>query len=77
MKVPTFEVVLDHNDPAHHDRLEKLSADLLAWARKWQVTRVEREDIQLRPGVMRLRFFPAAPAHKPVLGGDRLVLSRA
>lgn len=77
MKPPVFEAVIDHNDPGHHKRIEGLTAELLAWARNHGLTRVEREELEIRPGVVRVRYFPAAQACKPVLQGDRLALSKA
>ena len=77
MKTAVFEAVVDHNDPAHHAQLEKLHRDLVAWARRLRTAKIEREETQLRPGVVRLRFYPKGPALPLAFGNDQLVLSRA
>ncbi len=77
MLPPVFEVVLDHNDPAHHVRMERLAVDLLAFARRCRCSQLEREQTRVRPGVTRLRFYPSGPRLAPALGADSLDLSRA
>ncbi|MBM3268748.1 MAG: hypothetical protein FJZ01_13995 [Candidatus Sericytochromatia bacterium] len=72
---PVFEVVIDHADPAHHARMEQLRSDLLAFARRCRCSQLQREETQIRPGVMRLRFHPAGPRLQPALGADQLQLS--
>jgi hypothetical protein len=77
VKAPVFEAIVDHNDPAHHDNLERLHQDLVTWARRVRAARLEREETALRPGVIRLRFYPVGPALTPVVARDQLVLSRS
>ncbi|MBM3275540.1 MAG: hypothetical protein FJZ00_10320 [Candidatus Sericytochromatia bacterium] len=77
MNSAVFEAIVDHNDPAHHDKLERLHHDLVNWARRVRAARLEREETILRPGVIRLRFYPVGAPLPPVVARDQLVLSRA
>lgn len=77
MGIPAFEVILDHTDERHHERMAALLPELQAWAAKHGVRHLQREEVELRPGVVRLRFTPdlkAARAHAQA-GRDALVLS--
>lgn len=74
MSAPVFEVTLDHNDPAHHDSLDRVARDLYAWARRHRCMQVIREERTVRPGVVQLRFFPDPQARR-VVPGDRLILT--
>ena len=71
-----YEVVIDHNDPAHHDRMGHFAQELMAWAKEINCRTMTREETQIRPGVMRLRFLPDRKARRTGLGADRLQLSR-
>lgn len=71
---PVFEVVLDHNDPQHEDQLDRATRDLYAWARRHQCMQLIREEQEIRPGVVKLRFLPNR-APRPRVPADRLVLS--
>lgn len=51
-----YEVVLDHNDPGHHDAMARHARELKAWAAGHKATHLVREEQELRPGVFRLRF---------------------
>lgn len=76
MSAPAFEVVIDHNDPQHHDRMDAMLKELQAWAKRYGVSQLHRETTELRPGVTRVRFTPERrkPAVRPAM--DRLTLSR-
>lgn len=71
-----FEIVFDHNDPKHHERLERANRELLAWARKTGSQQLIREETELRPGVFKVRFLAKHAIAAPRLPGDNLVLSR-
>jgi hypothetical protein len=77
MGVPAFEVVLDHNDPKHHDRMAGMLRDLQAWAARHGVRHVKREMQEIRPGVTRLRFTPDARGGAAAPARDSLALSPA
>lgn len=78
MSQPVFEVTLDHNDPGHHDQMARMARDLKAWAQKHRVTQLIREHREVRPGVMRIRFYPDAHATpRRTIHQDRLSLSGA
>lgn len=74
MNVPVFEVVLDHADPAHHARMDQATRDLVAWAKRYGCMQVIREERTLRPGVVKLSFYPD-PQGRRRMPGDRLDLS--
>lgn len=76
MGAPAFEVVIDHNDPKHHDRMEAMLRDLQAWSKRHGVTQLHRETTELRPGVVRVRFTPDRRAARATVSRDRLTLSR-
>lgn len=76
MSTPAFEVMIDHNDPKHHDRMNVMMQDLQAWARRHGVSQLQRETIEVRPGVTRVRFTPARRAAAPAASRDRLSLTR-
>lgn len=76
MTAPVFEVVLDHHDPSHHARLEQATRDLYAWAKALGSLRLIREERVLRPGVVKLTFFPDSSPRSAVMSSDRLDLSR-
>lgn len=76
MGTPAFEVVIDHHDPRHHERMNALLKDLQAWATRHGVTQLQREEVEVRPGVTRLRFTPAARPSQARPARDRLTLSR-
>jgi hypothetical protein len=76
MSAPVFEVVLDHRDPAHHDRMERITRDLVVWAKQHGVTQVIREERTLRPGVVKLTFYPDPGTPPRRMSGDRLNLSK-
>lgn len=75
--VPAFEVVLDHNDDRHHERMAALLPELQAWAAKHGVRFLQREELELRPGVVRVRFTPDRKAAQAAAqqGRDSLALS--
>ncbi len=75
MSTPVFEVVIDHNDPKHHDRMNAMLRDLQTWAKRHGVAQLQRETTELRPGVTRVRFTPARRATTPVAARDRLSLT--
>lgn len=78
MSRPVFEVTLDHNDPAHHDQMARMARELQAWARRHRVTQLVREHREVRPGVMRIRFYPdACQTPRRAIHQDRLTLSGA
>ena len=72
-----FEVIIDHNDPGHHDQMNRLARELKAWASGLTTTKLIREEQEIRPGVFRIRFKPDLKAVRTRLGADRLALSRA
>ena len=76
MSTPAFEVVIDHNDPQHHDRMNAMLKDLQGWAKRHGVSELTRESTELRPGVTRVRFTPARRAAAPRAMRDSLTLSR-
>lgn len=71
-----FEVVLDHNDPRHHEQLNRATRELLAWAQEIRCLKLIREEQEIRPGVFRLRFVPNRAIAAPRLAADNLTLSR-
>ena len=75
--VPPFEALIDHNRPEHHGQMERLARELKAWASAHGVTRLVREARELRPGVVQLRFSPAATQPQRRFHQDRLLLTAA
>ena len=77
MRPSVFEAVIDHNDPAHHDQMNRLARELRAWASQQTTTKLIREEQEIRPGVFRIRFKRDPRAMRRTLCADRLQLSRA
>lgn len=76
MAVPAFEAVIDHRSPAHHEQMDALTRDLGAWVKKHRCVHVLREETPIRPGVIKLRFYPDPAARQAKHGGDTFVSTR-
>lgn len=73
--IPPFEATIDHTRPEHHGQMERLARELKAWAAAHGIHRLVREAREVRPGVVHLRFLPAAGQAPRRFSKDRLVLS--
>ncbi len=73
---PVFEVVIDHTNPKHDEQLDRATRELFAWAQQMKCTTLIREEQEIRPGVVRLRFLPNR-ASATRISRDSLVLSRS